>query len=170
MVVYLGEMLIWPFIHRQIRSFFCTGNAARAFAHAVECIDFSTTFPQQFRNQHAASNLTDTQDRICFLEKGWCGVERATQSQAQSFWTVWPIQDQSGYRNNQCNSMSNGKQAGGRPRTLHAATDEEEGRSLSWTDGQPITHSSLRQVFRLSQKPDVSLALPFHPQWSPRFP
>ena len=37
-------------------------------------------------------------------------------------------------------------------------------------DGQPVTHPSRRQVFRIAQKPDISLTSAFSPHWSPRGP
>ena len=67
-------MVCW--VHRPIGSFFCPGNAARAFSHAVECIDSGTTFPRQFHYQNEASNLTDTQHRALFSGEGlvWYGA------------------------------------------------------------------------------------------------
>ena len=70
MVVSQVEILIWPYHHRQIRSFFCPGNVARAFDQAVECIDSGTTFTRQIHYQHAASDLTDMQHRALFSGEG----------------------------------------------------------------------------------------------------
>ena len=58
------------------KKFLLSGNGARVFNHAAECIDSGTTFPQQFHHQHAASNLTDTQHRALFSgeELAWCGA------------------------------------------------------------------------------------------------
>ena len=52
--------------------------------------------------------------------------------------------------------MSKGKEAGGRPRTVHAATNEEEvEKFVLKLDGQPVTHPSRQKIFRISQKPDI---------------
>ena len=54
--------------------------------------------------------------------------------------------------------MNNGTEAAGRPRTLHAATKEEEVEEFvlkEWPAGN-VSHSR-RQIFRLLQKPDISL-------------
>ena len=72
----------------------CPENAARAVNHAEECSDLGMTLPRQLRNQHAASNLTETQDRALFSGEGLVWRE----SNVRSFWTVRQLHDQPAYR------------------------------------------------------------------------
>ena len=75
-----------------------SGNAARVFNYAAECIDSRTTFPRQFHYQHAASNLTDTQHRALFSGEGmvWRGAGDAVPDPK---FLNWEVAGQPAYRN-----------------------------------------------------------------------